>query len=55
MKIIDKFMVGYTKEYDYYREFSRICADLIESKLESNGVRSIVTFRAKRPDRLRKN
>lgn len=53
MKIIDTFMVGYIKEYDYYREFSRICADLIESKLESNGIRSIVTYRAKRPERLR--
>lgn len=53
MKIIDMFMMGYIKEYDYYREFSRICADLIESKLESNGIRSIVTYRAKRPDRLR--
>jgi ppGpp synthetase/RelA/SpoT-type nucleotidyltranferase len=53
MKVIDTFMVGYIKEYDYYREFSRICADLIESKLESNGIRSIVTYRAKRPERLR--
>ena len=53
MNIIDTFMVGYIKEYDYYREFSMICADLIESKLESNGIRSIVTHRAKRPERLR--
>lgn len=52
MSLIENFMKRYVKEYDYYRELSRLCAEIIESKLENNGIRAIVTYRAKRPDRL---
>lgn len=52
MKIVDDFLERYLKEYDFYSEAARICAAQAESLLESNGIRAIVTFRAKRYDRL---
>lgn len=53
MDLIDEFMERYIKEYDYYNENARICAEKCELELERNGIRAIVTYRAKRPDRLR--
>lgn len=53
MDLIDEFMERYIKEYDYYNETARICAEKCEVELERNGIRAIVTYRAKRPDRLR--
>ena len=53
MNIIDEFMEIYAKEYDYYIENARICAERCELELERNGIRAIVTHRAKRPDRIR--
>jgi len=51
--VIDEFMGRYLKEYDFYREASRLCAQRCEIELEQSGIRAIVTHRAKRPDRLR--
>lgn len=51
MTIIDEFMEIYVNEYDYYQENARICAERCELELERNGIRAIVTHRAKRPDR----
>lgn len=53
MNLIDEFMERYYREYDYYRESARICAEKCELELEKNGIRAIVTHRAKRPDRLK--
>lgn len=52
MKIVDDFLARYLKEYDFYSEAARICSAEVESLLESNGIRAIVTYRAKRYDRL---
>ncbi len=53
MSIIDDFANRYLDQYDYYKEVSRVCAEQCEAVLERDGIRSIVTYRAKRPDRLR--
>jgi ppGpp synthetase/RelA/SpoT-type nucleotidyltranferase len=50
--IVDQFIAQYQREYDYYSQSARICANHSENKLESSGIRAIVTSRAKRPDRL---
>ncbi len=54
MSFIDDFLKRYFKEVDYYQELSRLCAQQCESGLEALGIRSIVTYRAKRPDKLEK-
>lgn len=53
MSLIDEFMEIYANKYDYYEENARVCAEKCELELERNGIRAIVTHRAKRPDRLR--
>ncbi|ROO87830.1 RelA/SpoT family protein [Actinocorallia herbida] len=53
MDLIDEFIRRYTKEYDYYDRAARIAAQLLEENLQSAGIRSIVTFRAKSIARLR--
>ncbi|MDQ2087024.1 RelA/SpoT domain-containing protein [Herbivorax sp. ANBcel31] len=52
MSVIDKFIERYTKEYDFFQEAARICAQQCETGLQRIGIRAIVTHRAKRPDRL---
>jgi ppGpp synthetase/RelA/SpoT-type nucleotidyltranferase len=53
VNIIDEFLERYLREYDFYLEASRLCAQQCETGLESLGIRAIVTHRAKRPDRLK--
>lgn len=50
---IDTFIEAYSREIDFYQEAARLCAQELERLLSVNGIRSIITFRAKRPDRLR--
>jgi ppGpp synthetase/RelA/SpoT-type nucleotidyltranferase len=50
--IIGVFLKGYARQLDYYQHISQICALQCESGLESMGIRSIVTYRAKRLDKL---
>lgn len=53
MKVaIEQFIQQYQREYDFYSQAAKICSNQSENKLESSGIRAIVTFRAKRPDRL---
>jgi ppGpp synthetase/RelA/SpoT-type nucleotidyltranferase len=52
MTLIEQFLQGYLREYDYYLKVARLCAQDCERFLEQNGIRTIVTHRAKRPDRL---
>jgi len=54
MSIVDNFIKRYLKEFDYYQELSRLCAQQCENGLEALGIRSIVTYRAKRPGKLEK-
>lgn len=54
MTIIEQFLNHYQREYNFYREIAHLCAQQCEIFLESSGIRSIVTHRAKRPDRLEK-
>lgn len=53
MKIIDDFIKQYNKEFDYYQKLSQIVASKIEDQLFKRGIKAIVTYRAKRPDRLK--
>lgn len=53
MKVIDDFIKQYNKEFDYYQKLSQIIASKIEDQLFKRGIKAIVTYRAKRPDRLR--
>lgn len=52
MDLINKFISRYRKELDYYEKSAKMVADLIEANLRSDGVRAIVTSRAKNPSRL---
>ena len=53
MSVIERFLDRYTKELDFYQEAARLCAQQCEAGLERSGIRAIVTFRAKRPERLK--
>lgn len=53
MEVIDKFLNQYMREVDFYEKASRICAEICENELEREGIRAIVTYRAKRFDRLK--
>lgn len=46
------FVARYVKEYDYYEQVARIAAKQLESNLQTEGIRSIVTSRAKSVIRL---
>jgi len=52
MTIIEEFIKQYNKEYDYYQKLSQIVANKIEDQLFKRGVKALVSFRAKKPDRL---
>jgi ppGpp synthetase/RelA/SpoT-type nucleotidyltranferase len=51
--VIDNFIQTYQREFDFFQEAARLCAQQCERLLEGNGIRAIVSYRAKRPDRLR--
>ncbi len=50
--MIRSFLDYYQENYDFYQQAAAHCAQLCEMALENNGIRAIVTSRAKRPDRL---
>jgi ppGpp synthetase/RelA/SpoT-type nucleotidyltranferase len=50
--LIQSFVARYRREYDFYYEVARLVAQRCEELSAENGIRGIVTFRAKRPDRL---
>lgn len=52
MNLIKDFLKQYQRETGDYEKLAQLCAQQCESGLERMGVRSIVTYRAKRPDRL---
>jgi ppGpp synthetase/RelA/SpoT-type nucleotidyltranferase len=53
MKVIDAFIKQYNKEFDYYQKLSQIVSNKIEDQLFKRGIKAIVTYRAKKPDRLK--
>src|SRR4051794_24728994 len=53
MDITEEFLSRYVREYDYYEATARLCADQCERLLQENGIRAIVTSRAKRDDHLK--
>lgn len=53
MEIIQEFLKQYNKQYDFYLEIARIGDKKIESEVTSRGIKAIVSYRAKRPDRLK--
>ena len=53
MTVIDKYIEEYKKQYDFYSELAKTVHRKLEDELISQGIKAIVTFRAKRPDRLR--
>src|SRR5438876_10772390 len=53
MPALDEFVERYSREYDYYEQLARICQRQCEITLERNGIRAIVTARAKRLDHLK--
>lgn len=52
MSVIDEFLARYRREIDYYEQVARLASKQAKTKLESAGIRAIVTERAKRQDRL---
>ena len=52
MDLISEFVTRYRKEYDFYEQACRMAAQVLDSNLQSTGVRAIVTSRAKNPARL---
>lgn len=53
MGVINKFIEQYNKEVDYYEKAAQICAHRCENEIERSGIRAIVSYRAKRADRLK--
>jgi ppGpp synthetase/RelA/SpoT-type nucleotidyltranferase len=53
VEIIDEFLVRYTRERDYYARAASIARDMLDGRLFEEGVRAIVSARAKSPARLR--
>ncbi len=52
MDLIKDFLKRYQRETGDYERLAQLCAQHCESGLERMGIRSMVTYRAKRPDRL---
>ncbi len=50
--IVHEFVAAYTREVDYYQATSRLCGQQCEALLAVRGVRAIVTYRAKKPQKL---
>lgn len=46
-KLVLEYLEGYDREYDYCQQVAKICAKICEEFLDSNGIRAIVSHRAK--------
>ena len=51
MDLIEIFYNTYNTQLEFFEEISRTCSQHCENGLESLGIRAIVTYRAKRPDK----
>jgi ppGpp synthetase/RelA/SpoT-type nucleotidyltranferase len=52
--VVSEFLAHYRRQWDYYDQVARLCAEQCEIGLEELGIQAMVTFRAKRPNRLEK-
>jgi ppGpp synthetase/RelA/SpoT-type nucleotidyltranferase len=52
MALVDDFISQYRREYDFYDQTARLAAQMLDSRLQAAGIRSIVTSRAKSVARL---
>jgi ppGpp synthetase/RelA/SpoT-type nucleotidyltranferase len=52
-KVISDFVKQYNKEFDFYQELARIVATKLDDEVIKQGIKAIITHRAKRPDRLK--
>lgn len=52
LDLISQFISRYRKEFDFYEQACRMVSQILDSNLQSTGVRAIVTSRAKSPIRL---
>lgn len=52
LTLLDSFISQYVREFDFYEQTARIAARLLEVELQAEGIRCIVTSRAKSVTRL---
>ncbi|HYQ02745.1 MAG TPA: RelA/SpoT domain-containing protein [Polyangiaceae bacterium] len=52
MDLVEDFIGRYRREYDFYDQAARLAAQQLELRLQTAGVRAMVTFRAKSAARL---
>lgn len=52
MGVIEDFISRYKKEFDFYDQAARLTSQLLDTRLQAAGIRSIVTSRAKSAARL---
>lgn len=52
MALIATFIEQYRREFDFFDAAARLVSLQLESALTSSGIRAMVTYRAKRPERL---
>lgn len=52
MDLIVRFIEQYRREFDFFDAAARLVSLQLESALTSSGIRAMVTYRAKRPERL---
>jgi ppGpp synthetase/RelA/SpoT-type nucleotidyltranferase len=52
MGVIEDFIARYRKEYDFYDQVARLVGQTLEANLQTAGIRSMVTSRAKSISRL---
>jgi ppGpp synthetase/RelA/SpoT-type nucleotidyltranferase len=52
LDLISQFISRYRKEFDFYEQACRMVSQVLDSNLQSAGIRAIVTSRAKNPTRL---
>lgn len=50
--MVREFVASYVREQDYYQTAARMCGQRCETLIGPRGVRAIVTWRAKRPNKL---
>jgi ppGpp synthetase/RelA/SpoT-type nucleotidyltranferase len=51
-RTIGDYISEYSKQVDFYLEAAKACKEQCETLLERSGIRSMTTYRAKRPDHL---
>jgi ppGpp synthetase/RelA/SpoT-type nucleotidyltranferase len=51
-KLTSQFVERYRREFDFFDQAARLAHGQLEAALSSSGIRAMVTYRAKRPDRL---